>query len=569
MSTLGDYIYASWSGYSTHGTKRFDSKNSNFDLQIFNEHEKILLEKITADSAGLTPDRIRDIENKYNTDQQKIHDQIKQLLKNKKSNKNNTVLMALLQSFNSQWNDHIAQQIVNDLYWDDAKDTLIYRPSKPLQLYGADDSKSGLPKIANWKPTAKTAQEQIRYLKPLMDSIKALKKALTDNPIYNKSSKSDCAVLNQYFLVLAEIGKTKKSFQGQEITADYHIKNNNYNIAEIRDKANEIRFNYVGIETVNKILQAQFAEFAGNALGQTITQTAYRVSKNALRDTFKNMFIGRSSGAPKQSPNYSIAQLNFKEVALEMKNDKEVASFFEKTEQKQSASDKTYTTYKFTAMGDPRAQKADIVLNFSITGLPNQKVGVSMKNTSLSKGDIKGQNSSLMLYLLGASEIAPDYLNMGTQYLNILSKHGNESDGNKAPEGETPYSQADMLAMREKAQRVLSLHVLYSAFSGYGQLRNQQQGAQLLAIYDKDNQPIGNRVHFYSIPMLVSKIYEQKMENKVLSPAISSFLFNNEYEEKYEDFPRRITKTLIEARRKNISATLRSALLRSLVTTKR
>jgi hypothetical protein len=82
-------------------------------------------------------------------------------------------------------------------------------------------------------------------------------------------------------------------------------------------------------------------------------------------------------------------------------------------------------------MGDPRAQKADIEVNFALfdTELPNENIGISMKNTKLTSGEIKGQNSSLMLYLLGASEICSNSSNMGTQYLNILSKHGNEGNG--------------------------------------------------------------------------------------------------------------------------------------------
>jgi hypothetical protein len=122
-------------------------------------------------------------------------------------------------------------------------------------------------------------------------------------------------------------------------------------------------------------------------------------------------------------------------------------------------------------MGDPKAQKADVLYELTVDGRPST-VGISMKNISSTTGDIRGQDSSLMLYLLGASEICTSVDSIGTHYLNILSKHG--KDGSGAPENyaSMPVSLSDLESLQKQGQRTLSLHILYSAFSGYGQLRN-------------------------------------------------------------------------------------------------
>lgn len=170
-----------------------------------------------------------------------------------------------------------------------------------------------------------------------------------------------------------------------------------------------------------------------------------------------------------------------------------------------------------------------------------------------------------MLYLLGASEICTSVDNIGTHYLNILSKHG--KDGSGAPENyaSMPVSLSDLESLQKQGQRTLSLHILYSAFSGYGQLRNQQQGARILAIYDKDKmQPnTENRVHFFSIPHIMETLWDTDQHRQVLRPAIEDMeLFNNTYEKEYEDFPRRITQVLIDARKQNINAVISAALLK-------
>lgn len=567
MSTFGDYIHATWSGYYKHGTKRFDSNRSNFSESIFDNHKKILLERIQQDSIGLDKNSLKKMEDEYNRQQNELHSQIKSLINNKnKGNTNRSILKALIKSFNSEWSDQIADHIVDSLKWNDSKQTLVYEPKKgTFNFINTSSKKSSLPKIAKWDPNSKS-----HYVDRLLNSIINLQKALSLSPYKEALSDDDKKKLKNFIELLTSQKTLINKMSSKQINEEV-IKGSIYSVAKIHEEANSIRFHYSGIESINQTLQAQFAEFLGNNLKKDLVKIAKKQSFETLEKMFKDSFIGRGSGENKQKASYKITQLNYSEVSAQLEKDPSLSSVLNTKESTIINPDtgEPYLTYKFSSMGDPRAQKADIVTTLTINDKETNPLAISMKNISLTNGDIKGQNSSLMLYLLGASEICDPSSNMGTQYLNTLSKHGNENNGSIKAEDKDILNNATPILneMREQAHSTLSLHILYSAFSGYGQLRNKQQSAQILAIYDKNSYDPSNevnRVHFFSIPFLVKTIWERNDSNKVLTPSINTILFNNPYEDKFEYFPKRITNVLIEARKQNINAIIRASLLKEI-----
>ena len=563
MSSFGDYIHATWSGYYQHGTHRFNSNQSNFSQSIFDEHYNILRDRLTSESIGLDKETLEKLENEYNTNQSSILDQVKKLIANKnRGTTNQNILIALVQSLNAQWNTTIATQIVNALKWDETKQTLIYAPSTNAHSLGYKSTQSSLPRVASWDPKSKA-----HFVNRLYNSIEKLKTALGQDPYKNAFSSQDKATLNNFLKILQKQSKIANKLQEEEIHEA--LQGSIYSLAKIHEEANAIRFNYSEIEQINEILRTQFAEFVGNNIGTILTAVAKQKSVQQITEAFKSTFIGRGSGSNASKPNYKIVTLNFKEIEAQLKNDPSIATIINEKGSRTSAKGNSYVAYEFSSMGDPRAQKADIIASLTLSSGQKENFGISMKNISLKQGDIKAQDSSLMLYLLGASDICSDASNMGTHYLNIMSKHGNEGNGAEAIEDPAILNATTTLfeQMREQAYKTLSLHILYSALSGYGQLRNQQQGARILAIYDKDSYDPStqvNRVHFFSIPAIVEKLWEDDQIDKTLSPAPRTILFQNPYEEEYEDFPRRLTNVLIEARQINIKAIIRASLLRSL-----
>ena len=565
MSTFGDHVHATWTGYARHGTKRFDSKKSNFSEYIFNEHYNILMRKIDQDSRGLDKSSLQIMEDEYNTSQRDMHNEIKKILANKnRGQTNRTILEALISSFNSEWNATTVAQIVDALQWDDNKETFVYAPQKTAQqIYSNKSStKSSLPKITRWEDSA-----NFHYVSKLRSSIEELYSALNKIPYKDALSTQDDKTLKIFIKELKNYEKVAaKILKGSDIETKL-IGGTQKTLAQIREVANNIRFNYSDIDTVNKIIQAQFAEFLGNNLGKNLTAIAKTYGIQQIQTIFKDSFIGRGSGNTTASK-YNVVTLNYMEVVDQIGKNADLANLFDTTESiKKDENGKPYLKYTFKSMGDPRAQKADIIFEPQMIN-QSMKFGISMKNISLKTGAIKGQNSSLMLYLLGASEICASKSNMGTQYLNILSKHGNEGNGAEQEENfsSLQISLGTLNNLREWGQEVLSLHILYSAFSGYGQLRNNQAQAQILAIYDKESSTDSvNRVHFFNIPLLIKQIWFTERQNQVLFPSISSILFENTFEEEYENFPRRITQVLIEARQKNINAIISAALLRQVV----
>jgi hypothetical protein len=125
--------------------------------------------------------------------------------------------------------------------------------------------------------------------------------------------------------------------------------------------------------------------------------------------------------------------------------------------------------------------------------------------------------------------------------------------------------------MRKEADRALSLYILYSALTGSGQLRKQQNNkfANILAIYEKGSTAKGApRVKFFDMWDIVNKA-DMFKTGAVLKPEISSINLNNDLVSNSgvlsrKDANTRISKLLVEARNKNISAALSKHFLNSI-----
>ena len=310
MGTLGDYIHSSWTGYANHGTKRF-KRGTDFSLNVFQEHENILKARINADKKGLSKTELKRLENEYNHKQSKLHKEVANIVQNKNSDRTyKQILTSMIASFNGEWNDKMVAEIDNNIRWDESKQTLVYAPTSKKHFYQKKKS-SSLPRIVKWKDAESGAK--FHYVERLLNSIKELREALLQVPYCDAFKNSmDNKRLDKDIEILTEVLKTLTIIKDADPTVLY--KGVKYNLKEIRDEANRIRFNYSDIDTVNKIIQAQFAEFLGNMLDRTLISTVKNLTKKELTNLFKDTFIGRASSGGTNKPQYAIASLKFNEI---------------------------------------------------------------------------------------------------------------------------------------------------------------------------------------------------------------------------------------------------------------
>ncbi len=556
---FGDYIHLHWQNYYNHGTYRNKEKKTNYSSQLFNKHYENL--KATIASSSILPEERKRIAAEYNKRNTEAWQFFAALDKTNIIDRG--VLTFLLQQINKTWTSQFVNQIIDGLKWDDNKKTFIFSPPPSIR-------KSYATKSASWPALTLDTNAGFHYFYTIknyitntaikyLDTLEAengatdttiedkqeLTKLINELKIHEDILKNWNLSEQQLYLLI----KSKIATKDQQIFLKNILKKYFENI--VMPQVNNIREKYISAEEVNRQIQAAIAEICGNIVATTSVDIAeeeiYKMLKEALS-------IGKT-GSDKDSTitvdGKNIMSLNAKTV---LRNDQAL-----KVTKLSGKAKNGSLRYAFTDLGQTRQQKRDIELT-----IEEQTYGISMKNTNftnaLSQYDAKKQglhastislqNSSLMLYLMGIEATNPTW---GTHYLNALVQHEDLNN---------------IVKVQEQALRNLKLYILYSALTGKGQLRDKKGAAQILAIYDKaKNAKGGVRVRLYDMSDILLAIEKTQFKEGVkFSPSIDkTFLIDNKYVSEIENrqpVDVRLTQVLIDARNKNISASLYTSWLR-------
>lgn len=548
-SLLGNYVHYYWSNYKRYGTYRRAShwisqdreqgtQENDFDTNIFNAHQQSLETRI--ENLRFQGD-LQQLSTQYNN---KVREQAKVISELKKNN--NAQFVGLVSAIVSSLGDSYEKQldkIVESIDWNEAKETFTYRG------VGTTTSTSSPPAYSYKVIGDKRASSQPRIDYCEKQFIPYIQEVTGD------SNHQDIQKLREWVTILKEnlrtyksqeevLKRIKKNKQGDQSLRDLPA-----DLArEIDNNINDIRFYYTNAINIQTAIQAAFAEFIGNTLEQDLNSIT-------AEEIVKALDVGkRETGTV----------MNGSQVTIKMNTDT-VKNWFKQqgyskrtmnalSAQVTSGKDKVVTDF-YATLGGSTSQKTDIEAN-----LEGTELRISMKNTNLmarSSEDnlekeyaiphVSLQNSVLALYLTALQKESPQ-TNLGNHYLNILAEHD--------------VVDSTYHSMRQQANEALTLYILYSALTGQGQLR-KQGFANVFAVYDKSNYSVNGvpyqRVKFFDMADILTDFSSSGYN--VLQPAIKDISFNNDWGETSTD---RITRLLLEARTKAISATLSTEMLRNM-----
>ena len=544
MSKLGDYVHLSWEGYKNKGTLTSAQKGSSFIFNIFDMHYYDTLSRVEYNQIPKT--ELKALENIYNNRNKDAANSLKSLVNNKDIN--HSGLKHLINKINAEWPPSLVEEIINGLEWDDSIENYRYKPQTNSRSFKYTVESSAVPSL-RWKGKWHTIKPVITYAYELLNYLNS-QKSTGDASIVNK----DYETVKKYYNRLMESSKLSDDFtirsrhritkQTLTVLEKNAMKAEQTELEAIVTKLNAIRAKYLSVEQINEKIQASLAEIMGN-----LTVKGFETLKPQLLKQILDVALttGRTSSTVIDkgaiiAPNPIIAA-KYEAMA---KNDSKIESLF-KTEKSTDGS----ISYSFRDLGIARAQKRDAEIEF------NEKIyGVSIKNTKIPQSQfemLKGytislQSSSLLLFL---ANMQTEWSNLGTHYLNILAHHDDVANDNI-------YN-----AMHQDALKALQLYILWSSMTGRGQLRSEHGAADILAIYDKTaNHGAADfqRVKFFDMATLIVKIAESNFQEGVqFSPQINnSFDIENQAE---DTIGARLTKVLINARRKNIKASLYTSFL--------
>lgn len=542
MSTFGEYVHLHWENYEKDGPSRtIKGRTRNYMIDhMLSTHNSMIESRINA----LKINNIKTLENEYNDQLKESYQALKDLQNNSTKSKNGLnkmqqVIQALLGQINKRWSDPaIAYNIAKDIYYDDVTNSFKYRPSNEAAVaYKGKTEAIGFPSDP-W------AQERGYHLAKSVINY-ANKVIVVLDQKYKDISKDDRDVLKN------QIKNVKNLSENNQL-----VKSESYQkgLANAKQVIDSIIIKYSSISEIERQINAAFAEMLGNTLGSISQGMSEIAIKNALSNSLK---IGRTQTVQTQQP--GLITLNFNTAKIDYDTKGAKSSVFNRIEKKninyKTGEEQIWYQYEMKAVGEPRDQKADIEIT-----LGGKMQGISMKNIDLTKQfrkDIEGnlipnrinaQESSLMLYLVGIEQMLPK---MGTNYLNILAEHNEQED-----------DLSGYYAIRQKANRVLAQHILYSALTGQAQTRGAASGrlgfANIFAVQDKakiTNTNI-NRVRFYDMSILINDILDNDMD--AISPWIQFIKLKNDKDPADDNMApsRRITKLLIDAREQQIAVNL-------------
>lgn len=544
-SALGNYIHLYKENYMDIGTNRYkDNKSKEVTAKIFEDHAKFILNQ----AENLKIPNLKQVETTYNELNQKQYKELKYLAtdKNLSDKRKENVVRYLMQNLKTKtMSQETVQKIIDNLEWDDARQTLVYRP-KDKDLI--KETRIKLPSIKGNDKTIRQANTILTRAEALRDSIDAnpelqyikdeyLKRI--DNNII-KPIKSIDGLRERTTEEIAKLNR-KYKYTYYQLSADDSEKY----YTELSKIVNEIQ----GVARINTLIQQKFSELLGNMVAEGAVNISYGEVAKVLQEGIK--IAGDNTTSKNLKQIYVSADLDLKELdKLGFKIEKSGTYIDSKSNVK--------TSYTLKGVGDDKQQKADVEFGL---GIQMPKIGISMKNTYLpdkineqieetvNKFSINLQgNSPLILYLAGAQQAYGN--DIANHYLNVLAQH------------EEGTMQGD--SIHDAAMRSLGLAIVYSAFTGANQLREGGR-AQILAIYNKRKNGI-KQVQFFDICDLMQKINREGLDSTVkMSPMLQSIVLQNakenDKETKEENISLRLTKVLADSRKKHISVNILKSLL--------
>ena len=580
MSIFGEYVHLHWKNYLDHGVNRTDPKYKQpVDNKIFDAHANQINARLN--SLAISPDKLKRLSDKYNTNLQKEYEFFKNLSTSggKSLNDMQKVIAGILGTVNSRWSDpQLAEELARYISFNEATQEWIYNPPKgeSATRYAVRTSFPPTP----WKGEAGAVVKGekgvfkdyhkvdtvLNYASKVYDQLLIMKEANIE------VSADDLQQLNiknraNDKTIVSVLQKLKESSTSMFDKENYQLVIHNQKLA-----IDSIVTKYASITEINRQINAALAEILGNITIEQLKEAQKKGGEIVINEIVQMMkqgiAIGRTQTQSSGMPN--IVKLNFHEASIEYanKNSENKKSIFSRNsltvKNPDTGKDEIQYSYEFRPLGGAVDQKTDI--EFKIDG---NQYNISMKNIDLSKIKIKdsettigAQNSSLMLYLLG---IEQQQARLGTHYLNILAHNPNKISGSRA---------SDFHKLRADANKSLRLYIAYSALTGEGQLR-KTGFANVFAVHDKQKAkgtPF-NRVKFYDIPTLVNTLSNGENDDNVaikFTPAIQSLTLKNIKEpyvvvKKHNMAPsRRITKVLVDARTKNIDTSIKIRILKNL-----
>lgn len=469
-----------------------------------------------------------------------------ELVNNVKQNKDTDVVKDLLHLVNKSWTEVDIEKIIQSLDVD-SRGLLVYKGTGNLSSVRTQ-KQSFIPEgkninIASTLTRCKRLRTELKTLKnedllsiesynDFEERIQKIESALV--LMAEKQDITDDIVRKG----LENLETRKASAHGRLPVSDISV--NNYIIKPL----NEI-YSFFSTKTmINKILTYRMAELLGNLAAEKANQLSVEALHKVIKDMLKTGTTGGSTTVkidfiPETFYGFDNRTLQgnaLQKIKITSKNGIETIK------------------PTFRSVGGDVQQKADIEFEGNY---------ISMKATSLKNLEylpsfseipsITLQNSSLMLYLMGAQA---NWKDMGTHYLNILSKH-TDTDG-------------IYFNMRKQAERSLELYILYSALTGEGQLRKGKM-ANIFAVYETKSS-IGKkepRVKFFNTWDIINTIDKANGNGALFSPSISSLSFENTWighpgAALITNANTRISKILVEARNTQIKASISKQFLNNL-----
>lgn len=567
MSKLGDYVHLTWSGikdeneirggYINFGTYRPSSKHTNFNESIFLDHQNLIAAQIA--HLSKSPEELRAIEKEYNDKIKKEQDFFKKLLKNAKagSSSDKDFILFLLSLIEEQWDPDF---IYDHLTFDNQSGLPIVEfPKQKLSSQGLVE------KLPKYSGQYKTAGPMANYCKRLAQTISQAYNTQSSKVQKDIKQLQDIAdfIIKEIVPYQSNIGELINLVNKNKLPVVIDSKKTaEENLEKIlkhyHKQAKTIRSSYRTAESINIELMANFAEIFGNVT----TNGMQSILNTYLTRTFEDVKQELLRGQQSSSSGDIMLDFNFlsyKVLQQEFKKNSPVVIW-------KRDEDKNVIGATLREINSGKSQKADIEINLQAM----QGAAISMKTTDLSKEiwkkrDRKGniikeglsaieiQNSSLLLYLAGAEVMQS---NLGTHYLNILTEHKDAKDN-------ALYSQ-----LRKEANSALTLHILWSAFTGAGQARDQGF-ANIFAVHDKTQElaPGIPRVRFYDMSSVIYAKYQELLKEIEDISLTNDKIDGDETNGNVEDYSfMRITKVIAQAKKMNILVDISNKMLNNIYT---
>ena len=549
---FGNYVHLHIANYYEHGTLTNTSKKSNFSDNFLEQHHQHLIDLIKQQQIT----ELDQIQEAYNKQNENAWDFFKSI--DKTSLKGKGILQHLLKQINSTWTSEMIEAIIQGLSWDNSKNTFVYKQT-PSLIASYKTGLTGLPSLRlDSKASFHYVQTILNYIQKFLDFLAAMKKEEGDEEGIIGLDVNALTTLQNQLISLQENMKAAQLTERKidKLNTDQlsllNLKNSvtlKQYLEQLVIELNNRRAKYVSAAEINKQIQQAIAEMCGNIVATSVSDMAIEEIKKAINSAIS---VGRSGSKiiDGKENNPSIVSLNT--VAVEM--DRVLSNDLTSTKITGGSAD-SYFTYELSEMGASRAQKRDVTLT-----LNEKEYGISVKNTNFANAiskelaveknlfpsTISLQDSSVLLYLLGIEQDSP---NLGTHYLNLISKHEDQAFADK---------------IQLQALNNLKLYILYSSMTGQGQLRNKGF-ANILAIYDKGrNVP---RVKLFDMSKILLSLDKNNFTEGVkFSPDLNgSFLLENNRipgEDWNYAISARLTSVIMNARNKNVSTALYTSWLR-------